>query len=224
MVAVKQKLQKPCTNGYNNKFTIFISSMSTKNYYSKFNTKELIEIYTNTMTNYGKVEGDLLEEINNRGGIATLEQQAEQYHRIATERTRIIREVIQLTGSGTDATFIKQLIQSDLLSQEELDSLVENTYQQQKNTIEHKQINAKTIVGCLLGFVIGSILGGLICFAQLYYWGEVYYATFVASYAVAYLPIRIITKKNATNPLVLITALIASIVGTILPLLYFGLL
>jgi hypothetical protein len=183
----------------------------SKNYYHNFSTKELAETYTTTMGSYGKVEGELLAEINSRGGETWLKAEIEKDKIVFAERMRIRKEVMQLTSTESDAELIKKFIHSDILSQEALAALIENTERAYKKDIKNKQVNLTTIAGCVIGIVTGTASGGLVWFAEAKYLGEIYYVSFVFIYLLAYLIIRVITKKNAGNVLVLVSALLASI-------------
>lgn len=188
-----------------------------KNYYSSYNQQELAEIYTTTLANYGKVEGALLEEINQRGGIALLEKQIQSGKALVAEQQRIINEVRKLTNSVIEYSLVRKLIESDILDESELDLLVEKAYAGCQQDIKNRTVGARTIVGCLTGAFLGTIAGSAIWLLQIFFLEKVYYFNFVVIYFVAYFIIRVLTKQNAGNIMVLLAGLLASMLSALVP-------
>jgi hypothetical protein len=183
----------------------------SKNYYSKYNFKELADVYTTTFANYGKIDGELLEEINNRGGEITFKALLENEKILHNERQRIVDETIGLITPETDIEFVKKLISSDLISKAEVDALVESTAASTIKYQINKKITSKTIVGCIIGGGVGYLLGLGLLFLQAIYLKDVYYLSLILIYIVAYVLIRLITKQNASNIIVFISALLTTI-------------
>lgn len=183
------------------------------NYYSKFSTQELIEVYTTTIDNYGKVEGGLLAEINNRGGEALLKQQITDAKKIAKERQRIAKEVQQYTNEAMDVGLIKKFIQSDIFSPAELENEIDKAYGLIKKAQHNRKIDGNVIAGCAVGVAAGSLLGSLLLYTVALFFPMFFFPSLLIVYVIAYYVIYLITKRNAANLLVLLSALLATILS-----------
>jgi hypothetical protein len=190
------------------------------NYYHKFSAQELAEVYSTTMANYGKVEGELLQEINNRGGEIQLKQQISDAKKMAIERQRIAKEVGQLTNDAMDIGLIKKFIQSEFFSPADLEQEIDKAHYYIKQAQDNRKINAHVVAGCAVGIVAGTTLGCLLIYLQVLYFPLFIYPSLLVIYGMAYFIIRLITKRSAANLLVLISALIATILSPAL-LFYF---
>ncbi len=192
------------------------------NYYSKFSTQELIEVYTTTIDNYGKVEGELLAEINSRGGETLLKQQIADSKKIAKERQRIAKEVQQYTNDAMDVGLIKKFIQSDIFSPAELENEIDKVYSFIRKAQHNRKIDGNVIAGCAVGIVVGAGLGSLLIYLELLFFPILLYPSFLIVYGIAYYIIRLITKRNAANLLVLLSALLATILAFTVVLSFIG--
>jgi hypothetical protein len=192
------------------------------NYYNKFSTQELIEVYTTTIDNYGKIEGELLAEVNSRGGEALLKQQITDAKVIAKERQRIAKEVQQYTNDAMDVALIKKFIQSDIFSPAELENEIDKVYGLIRKAQHNRKIDGNVIAGCAVGIVVGSGLGSLLIYLELLFFPILLYPSFLIVYGIAYYIIRLITKRNAANLLVLLSALLATILAFAIVLSFIG--
>jgi hypothetical protein len=185
----------------------------SKNYYSKYNFKELADIYTTTIANYGKIDGAFLEEINNRGGEIKFKEQLEDEKILRNERQRIINETAGLITAETDIDFVKKLISSELISKNEVDAIVESAASSTLKYQSNKAITTKTIVGCIIGGGVGYLVGLGLLFLQAIYLKNVYYLSLILMYIIAYFIISLITKQNASNIIVFISVFLATILS-----------
>jgi hypothetical protein len=185
----------------------------SKNYYSKYNFKELADVYTTTFANYGKINDELLEEINNRGGEIKFKEQLENEKRLHKERQRIINETTELITPETDLDFVKKLISSELISKSEVDTIVESAATSTIKYQSNKAITSKTIAGCIIGGGMGYLLGLGLLILEAIFLKDVFYISLILIYVIAYFLIRLITKQNASNIIVFISALLTTILS-----------
>lgn len=193
-----------------------------KNYYSKYTLKELSEVYITTKDNYGKIDGELLEEINDRGGETAFRIEVEEAKVEHAEKVRVVNEVIDLTGKESNPDFLKTLIRSEIIPQTELHEIIVTTHAEIIARQRNRKVTSGTIVGCIVGIVLGSFLGVIILYLQSLYLEKIYYYSLVLVYAASFIIIRIPTKQNAANIMVLISALIATIISPVIFALYFN--
>jgi hypothetical protein len=187
-----------------------------KNPYNNLSEKDLAEVYFTTKANYGKIDGVLLEEINSRGGERKFLEQLSQEKALDAEKTRIRKEVADLMSDQLDLSFIKKLIHSDLLRGDELSQFIDKMHHSLAVQKFNAKIDSATFVGSLIGILIGTAIGAVICIAQLVFLGKFFYASLVLVYFFSWLSIRIITKKNAANAMVLLSAIVATCLGPLL--------
>ncbi|TCJ15751.1 hypothetical protein EPD60_07780 [Flaviaesturariibacter flavus] len=191
------------------------------NSYSSLSTNELEEVYAVTMANYGSIAGELLEEINRRGGEAAFKAQVEKEKELKAEKARIATEVALLMKGQSDPQFPKTMITSTLLSEKELSDFIDLLAKRHVVQQNNAKVHTKTISDSVIGVVIGAILGAIITGLQIFFIGKFYYVSLVVVYLASWLTLRMITKKDAGNVVVLLSAIVSTIVG---PLLAFALL
>jgi len=188
------------------------------NNYSSLSTSDLEEIYSVTKANYGAIDGQLLEEINRRGGEAAFLAEVEKDRKLKKEKARIASEVALLMKGQTDPHFAKTMITSNLLSEQELSTLIDSVARRQAAHQFNTKIDTSTLLGAALGVLIGSVLGAIITFFQVYLLGSFFYISLVIVYLVSWLTLRLITRKDAGNVIVLIAAVLATIAGPVVAL------
>ena len=184
--------------------------------YKKYTDEELIEVYTSMIEYSGKANTEVLHEIELRGGLDNFKRRIEQKAIIEQEKSRISKEIFSLTSTATDAEFIKSLVTSDILSKEQVDELVENKFASFQAFNKNRQINSKTIIGSIIGIVVGTILGGWLLYVISKKLDGIYYFLIVPIYIINYLIILLITKRTRTNLVVLIASILATIGALVL--------
>ena len=183
--------------------------------YQKFTDKDLFEVYNLTKAS-GKVGDDLLKEIENRGGIESLSKKLEISNIKQKEINRIRSEVKKLTSAETNAEFIKNFISSDILSEKELSSLIEFSFNQNQKDLIDSTVTLRTIIGGIVGIVIGILITGTLLLLLTIYTNKFYYYFLVPAYLINYLFIKLITKQSAKNAVVFIFSLIATVLSAAL--------
>jgi hypothetical protein len=190
------------------------------NIYSDLTVTELEEVYSVTKANYGTINGALLDEINRRGGEAAFLAQVEREKVMKQEKVRIANEVAVLMEGQSDPEFAKSMITSTLLDQRELSDFVDLVVKRHLRHQFNSKVDKVTIFGSIVGIVLSAFLGAVITFFQVYLLGKFFYVSLIAVYVVSWLTLRLITKKDARNAAVLISAVIATILGPALTFLF----
>lgn len=190
--------------------------------YKKYTDEELIEVYTSMIEYSGKANTEVLQEIELRGGLDNFKKRIEYKATIEQEKNRISKEIFSLTSTATDAEFIKSLVTSDILTKDQVDELVENKFASFQALNKNRQINSKTIIGSVVGIIVGTILGGWLLYFISKKLEGVYYFFIVPVYILNYLIILLITKRTRTNLVVLLASILATIGALVLFLYMIG--
>jgi len=179
--------------------------------YSKYSDDELIEAYSSMLDYSGKIENDLMSEIESRGGMERFQKIISDKKANHKESTRIIKEVIELSKQGFDLEKIKQTISSELWSKQHLYDFIDLKYLEHKLYINDISVDNNLVFKSILGFVVSTITGSVVwCFSILYL-KFVLYPFLVAVYFISYFIIRGLTGKSHNNAVVFLAALAATI-------------
>ncbi len=179
--------------------------------YKNYSDDELMEIFkTNTEFSNNSIP-ELDEEINNRGGIELMRKQQQKRRIIPNEVRRITNEIFSLNAEGINADFLKTVIRSEILSEEELHKVIDEKYKLAEVYRNNKKIKSRTIAGSLAGIAVSSVVVGILWMLQLAYCKEsVHYMGVVVAYFICYGIIRLITRQTASNAVVLAAAVLAT--------------
>lgn len=185
---------------------------SVKDFISKFekyNHDELFEIYSN----WGNYSDEAREAFNivisNKGGVENLVMQQAEKQKLLNETNKIKKAAVELSMSGSDDSFAKKMIHSDLLPQEKVNEIIDSTFyitEQEKGDIK---IKPRTIYGSIIGGVIASIVSGLLWGALLIYSEKIIIILLIVPALICYWIIRAFTKQSKNNIVVLIATIIA---------------
>ena len=184
--------------------------------YKKFSYDDLIESYTNFIEYSGKANPEILNEIENRGGMEKFQKAIENKKQYRIEINRISKEVRELSNEYKDLDFIKQFVKSDILNQEDLDNYIVLKFNENRKIIADRVINSKTIIGSFIGALIGGFLGFLFLLLSSLFFKAFIYFLIIVAYLICYFSIRILTKQSASNIIVLISAVIGTIISIVL--------
>jgi hypothetical protein len=168
-----------------------------KNPYTGMAIKELGQVYTTTLLNYGKISGDLLAEINRRGGETEFAEQLRKDKVLDAEKARITKEVAALMGSRNEPALAKTLIHSDLIPEDELSGFIDKVYSKLSADKYNMTIDGATVGGSFTGMLIATFIGFVISAAQIILLGNFIFFTLIITFIISLIIIRLITKKNA---------------------------
>lgn len=189
--------------------------------YKKYNTAELIDAYQSMLDYSGKASTDMLNEIDNRGGLEVFKNEIAQRDQIQAEKKRISKEVFSLTSQETSLEFVRKLITSSLLSIEELDDIVAMKYREYIAYQKNKEITPKTIITGVTAAIVSALIGAIILILLFYFVTPVFLLFIPVIYILNYLIIHFITKQNRSNWVIFLITLIATIASFVLAFYFF---
>jgi hypothetical protein len=178
--------------------------------YKNYSDNELMEILKTNKDFSEKSIPELEDEINNRGGIELMLKKKEERRIIPNEVRRITNEIFSLNSKEINADFLKTVIKSDILPEEQLHKVIEEKYKLAEAYRNNKKIKSRTVAGSLAGIAVSTVVVGVLWMLQLAYMKNVYYIGIVVAYFICYGIIRLITRQTASNAIVLIAAVLAT--------------
>lgn len=184
--------------------------------YKKFSEDDLIESCTALIDYSGKANPEILQEIENRGGMESFLTSIEKKKLNQKEINRIARETVELSDDDKDLEFVKRFIKSDILSQESLEQLIERKFNEHQLEISDRKINSNAIIGGFFGIIIGSILGYLFLMVGIHFLEKFYFSSMIGAYIVCYLSIKFLTKQSRNNVVIFIASFIAAVISMVL--------
>jgi phosphate starvation-inducible membrane PsiE len=184
--------------------------------YKKYSDADLIESYSSMLAYTGKASDEILSEIEARGGLDKFLKQIEYKKRLDKERARITVEIRKQMDGNLRFETIQNLITSTLIDEESLKELIELKYNEYQAIRNDRSVNSKTILGSILGIIIGGLLGfGFYCLL-IYFFQSIFYFPIVGVYLICYFTIRFITKQSRNNILIFIASLFSTILAVVL--------
>jgi hypothetical protein len=151
--------------------------------------------------------------VNKRGGLAAIAERLAKAKDIAIEMDRVEKEVYSLTTPETDLSFMKIMIQSNILSTDQLNATIEKSYALAQQQLKDKAVTPNTILGSILGCGVASIVGGILWGLQLIYSNAVFAILAIGLFLLCFGIIKLITKKSFKNTSVFIATIIAVILS-----------
>lgn len=151
--------------------------------------------------------------VNKRGGLTKIMERLEQAKSIAVEMDRVEKEVHGLTTLETDLDFVKKLVQSHILSADQLNETIEKAYAYAQKQLKDKAVTPNTILGSILGCGIAGIIGGILWGLQLIYSNAVFSILAIGLFLLCFFIIKLITKKSFKNTSVFVATIAAVILS-----------
>jgi hypothetical protein len=184
--------------------------------YEDYTDDELIGIY-HKMGDYSEEAQEALKiVIQNKGGLEALVKRLEEKQILANEVGRIAKETAEFGSKGFDASFIKKMTNSAILSPEAVDQIIDNQYSVVQLELEDKKIKPRTVFGSLIGGAIASLIGGVLWGLQMIYSKRIFYILFIGLVLLCYGIIKISTKQSKKNSVVLIATIISVVLALII--------
>lgn len=183
--------------------------------YNKYSEDELIEVYT-TMVDYsGKVDPEVLQEIDKRGGLENFLDIIKQKKINKEESNRIFNEIINLNKEGIGLDEIKKTITSEIWTKQHLNAFIENRYIRHQLFISDKTIDRDVIFRSIVGILVASIVGSMVWAFSMIYLKAVLYPILVGVYFISYLIVKGLVGKSHNNAMVLFAGVMATIISFI---------
>lgn len=187
-------------------------------FYSKFSEKDLIESYKEQIDYQGKASKEIVEEIVKRGSLEDFHAKIENQNLIRNERNRIIRDIHKNYMNKISMQECLLLIKSDLVSNEDMQFLVEQKYNQIHQNIENLKVDSKTLINSFIGTMVSSVFSTAVLIILLYkfnFLAAFNFALLIPLYVINYWIIRLITGKTRHNLAVFISAFLATVLNCV---------
>ncbi len=181
--------------------------------YGKYSEDELIEAYTTMMDYSGKVESEILNEIEHRGGLEKFLQSMQQKEVNKKESDRILNEIIRFNKEGNDLETIKKIISSEIWTKQHLDAFVENRYIRHQFYLNDKSIDKEVVTKSILGVIVSSLAGTSIWAFSMLFLKFVFFPILIVVYFVSYFIIKGFTGKTRNNGVVFIASFVSTIIS-----------
>jgi hypothetical protein len=169
----------------------------------------------------GKIESDLSDEIQNRGGIEKLISELKIKKQFPDEIKRINKEIRDLYKTQKDIGILKTSIHSDILPKETADEIIEKQVIKIVNEIKDQSITSRTIIGSVLGVIIASLVSGTIWGLSIIYSGRMIFILLPGLVIISYLIIWLCTKQSRKNTMVFISTFLATFLAVIIGILLY---
>ncbi|TRX31879.1 hypothetical protein FNW52_17970 [Flavobacterium sp. ZT3R18] len=184
--------------------------------YKKYSDEDLKEAYSTMMDYSGKADAGILTEIESRGGLEKFLRQIEIQRINQTEIGRIAKEIRLLNSNGLNKDAIKNSVQSDILSKDELEYLIERKLVEYQAIIADRTITSKTIFGSIFGIILGSVLGCIFLILAISFFGRLVFFPLVGVYIICYFTIKFFTKQSRNNAVVFIASFLSTVISMLL--------
>ncbi len=160
--------------------------------------------------------------IDKKGGVESLMKRLQEKAIVKNEKSRIAKEAEELGLNGVDASFIKNITNSTILSKEELHDIIETNVEKAQLIIIDKKVNSETIMKSILGCGLASLVGGAFASLQFLYFGATSYILIMGMGLICYSVVKFVTKKSYNNAAVILASFAAFILSYLLGSLAFS--
>jgi len=186
--------------------------------YDAYTDVELYQVLAQIEGYSPEAKQALTTVIDKRGGSEALIRRLERQVAMEKEKSRIVAEIEMLGKKGVDRSFIGTTIQSDVLTGPELDALIDQAYHRTTLDVADRKIKPRTIVGAIVGLVIASFIGSIVC-GMLMNWAPdrlpmiVIVLLFAGLFLGCGVVIKLCTGQSQKNIIVICTTVIAMVVS-----------
>jgi len=184
--------------------------------YENYTDEELYNVYKNMDGYSNEAQQALGVVLENKGGIESIITKLKEKQIVNNEITRIAKETTELGRGGIDSSFIKTTTSSAILSQEQVNAIIDSKYAEVELELEDKKIKPNTILGSILGCGVATLVGGTLWGLQMIYSNAIFYMLLIGLALLCYGIIKLFTKKSKNNNAVLIATFVAFILSILL--------
>jgi hypothetical protein len=181
--------------------------------YSKYSDEDILEIYNSMLEYSGTADKDLMNEIENRGGLEKIKLNETDRNIVPGEVKRINNFVLHSYKMEPDHDRIRNAISSSVLSPDELSQVIDAALLNAQAYYNDKKIDTGTIIRCLIGVAIAAVAGAWFWCFSIMITGEMMYVLIAVIYLISYLIIRLLTRKSRNNVLVFLAGFIATLIA-----------
>jgi len=189
--------------------------------YEAYSNDELLEMHDSLQDYSVEAREAFKIVISRKGGEENLIRLKDKKIVLGKEYQRIHNEVSRLTTSDVDISFLKKMISSEILTQEELDHTLENMYSKAKDDLNDTEVTSHTIFGSVFGGIVASIAGGIYMGLQLIYSPRIFYILIFGLVLLCYWIVYLFARKSYKNQSVIIATIISVVLSFLLGKLLF---
>ena len=180
--------------------------------YRKYSDEELAELYTNIEGYSKEAKVAIFTVINEKGGINRLSQSLKDKLIIEREISRIKNETTRLCSKETSADFIKNLVTSTILAKTQVDE-IKKVFAEFTFHLNQNSFDLKTIFLAALGIIFSSVFAAILWNLLITQSDKIPVILILLIPAVCYFTIILFTRKSKTNPLVIVSTIIATMLS-----------
>ena len=181
--------------------------------YRKYSDEELAELYTNIKGYSEEAKVAIYTVIYEKGGINRLSQSLKDKLIIEREISRIKNETTRLCSKETSADFIKNLVTSTILAKTQVDEIIEKVFAEFTFHLNQNPFDLKTVFLAALGIIFSSVFAAILWNLLITESDKIPVNLILLIPAMCYFTIILFTRKSKTNPLVIVSTIIATMLS-----------
>lgn len=181
--------------------------------YETYTDDQLIQLHSELHNYSDEAKEAFNTVIVKKGGLDNLLRLKKEKERVAIEENRIAIEAEQMARGGSDASFAKTMITSELLTSGEVEDIIEKKFQQFHKQKEDVKIKPRTIIGGVIGCILASLTGGTLWGTKMIYTRSTALFMFAGLAMLCYAIVWICTRQSYKNAAVLIATVISFVLS-----------
>ena len=189
--------------------------------YTDFSDEQIIEAYHNPDDYTGDAKEALADVIQKRGGIDNLLAKERQQNIVLAETERIKQEVRRLSTPEVDLEFLKKMITSHILNENQTQFIIQQSFEEINRDLEDRKVKPRTIIGGSVGAGIAGLIGGIFWGLQMMWSGRIFAILFFGLVLLCYGLIRVMTKQSHKNVAVFVLTAISIVIALVIGQLMF---
>ena len=148
--------------------------------YESSSDEELLFIHAQIDEYSDEAKQALQIVLERKGGLHVVQARLEDKGSIEREITSLEIIIAELFRKGKSSAEVRRVIESDILSSDQIEEIIEGQYREVEAEKEDKRIKPRSIIGSLIGGVVGGTIGGIV-------WGGfmIYSDTIFVAYVIA---------------------------------------
>lgn len=189
--------------------------------YEAYSNDELLEMHASLQDYSDEAQEAFNIVVSRKGGEENLVRLKNRKVVLEKELQRIHQEVVRLTTPDVDISFLKKMVSSDILTQEELDQALESMYSKAKYDLRDTEVTTNTVIGSVIGGIVASIIGGIFMGLQLIYSPRIFIILIIGLVLLCYWIVYLFARRSYKNQSVIIATIISVVLSIILGKLLF---
>lgn len=189
--------------------------------YEDYTDEQLYHIYSNSVNYSPEAQEAVMIVIEKKGGLDKLKHRVANRGEVVAEINRIGNEAAKMLQNDIDPDFVRSMITSGILEQEETKTIIENAIAAAEKTKADKNITPRTIIGSIFGLILATLIGSIACgLALKQLTGRIPLVILVLLLVglalLCYAIIRAFTRQSRQNVVVLLSTVIAVVLSILI--------